>query len=234
MTMPDTPDLNDLAEEYVLGTLPHADRQRVDAALAHDKALEVAVREWEMRLLPLVSLADPVTPQPALWERIEQAITATTEVSTGATTVKWWNSLLLWRGLAAGSMAAAAIMAVVLASSPQLRPESSFMVVLAAPESMNPGWVIQASNTNQLRLVPLGTSDVPSDKSLQFWTKAEGWDGPVSLGLVTPGKALELSLDKLPKIQPNQLFEITLEPKNGSPIGRPTGPILFIGRAAAV
>jgi anti-sigma-K factor RskA len=32
-------------------------------------------------------------------------------------------------------------------------------------------------------------------------------------------------------LEPNQLFELTLEPKTGSPIGKPTGPIQFIGRA---
>ena len=41
-------------------------------------------------------------------------------------------------------------------------------------------------------------------------------------------------LDKLPPLQPNQLFELTLEPPTGSPIGKPTGPIQFIGRAVKV
>jgi anti-sigma-K factor RskA len=72
---------------------------------------------------------------------------------------------------------------------------------------------------------------VPAEKSLQFWTKADGWTGPVSLGLVQPGQTVQIPLDKLPPLQPNQLFELTLEPANGSPTGRPTGPIQFIGRA---
>ena len=72
---------------------------------------------------------------------------------------------------------------------------------------------------------------MPSQRALQLWTKADDWSGPVSLGLVQPGETVEVELDKLPKIVPNQLFEITLEPKSGSPIGKPTGPILFIGRA---
>ena len=44
-------------------------------------------------------------------------------------------------------------------------------------------------------------------------------------------KRLLSSVDKLPALQPNQLFEITLEPPSGSPTGRPTGPIQYIGRA---
>ena len=29
-------------------------------------------------------------------------------------------------------------------------------------------------------------AEVPADKALEFWTKADGWSGPVSLGLVQP------------------------------------------------
>ena len=37
--------------------------------------------------------------------------------------------------------------------------------------------------------------------------------------------------EDLPRTRPDQLFEITLEPRGGSPIGRPTGPILMKGNA---
>ena len=86
----------------------------------------------------------------------------------------------------------------------------------------------------QLSLVPLATATVPSQKSLQFWTKADQWRGPVSLGLVKPGQTLHVPLGKLPALEANQLFELTLEPENGSPIDRPTGPIQYIGRAVKV
>jgi anti-sigma-K factor RskA len=49
--------------------------------------------------------------------------------------------------------------------------------------------------------------------------------------LVRRGEPLRVRLDQLPALQPDQLFEITLEPPAGSPTGRPTGPIQFIGRA---
>jgi anti-sigma-K factor RskA len=35
-------------------------------------------------------------------------------------------------------------------------------------------------------------------------------------------------------VQPDQLFELTLEPRSGSPTGRPTGPVRYIGRAVKV
>jgi anti-sigma-K factor RskA len=224
MTAPTEPDDHErhaLAGEYVLGSLPHAERLRVEAQLNHDSALRAAVDAWERRLLPLTTMADPVTPPPALWQRIERSLAPAADAARGPAIGGWWNNLLLWRGLGVGGLAAAAIMAVVL----------------AAPQSMKPGWVIEARDegaTRHLRLVPLGAVEVPAGKALQFWTKGDSWKGPVSLGLVTPGQPLEVALERLPKMEPNQLFEITLEPASGSPLGRPTGPILFIGRAVTI
>ncbi|MFL6707805.1 MAG: anti-sigma factor domain-containing protein, partial [Massilia sp.] len=96
------------------------------------------------------------------------------------------------------------------------------------------GYVVQADAKHQVQLTPLATAAIPGDKSLQFWTKAEGWKGPVSLGLVKPGQTITIPLDALPNVQPNQLFELTLEPVNGSPLNKPTGPVQFIGRAVKV
>ena len=147
----------------------------------------------------------------------------------------WWQSVKLWRGLAGGSFAAAAVMAAVLVTRLGGLPAGpQYMVVLVAPQDKSPGWVVQASSTSQLSLIPLGQADVPAEKSLQFWTKGDNWNGPVSLGLVKPGQTVRIPLDKLPPLQPNQLFELTLEPVNGSPTHRPTGPIQFIGRAVKV
>ena len=114
-------------------------------------------------------------------------------------------------------------------------PAPGYMALLVGPQDKSPGWIVQAStNSQQARLIPLGKVDVPSDKSLQFWTKGDDLKSPVSLGLVKPGQSLEVPLDNLPPLQPNQLFEITLEPYNGSPLDRPTGPTLFIGRAVKI
>lgn len=241
-------DLHILAGEYVLGTLPAAARRAAEQRLATDAALQRAVSDWEARLLPLTHLAEPVTPSAALWARIDtslQAASATTATATAApqvrqravvsSTERWWNHLGLWRALAGSGFAMAAVLAAVLVTrvAPVAAPPQ-FMVVLVAPQDKAPGWVVQASSPQQISLIPLGVMEVPADKALEFWTKADDWSGPVSLGLVKPGQPLQIPLDKLPPLQPNQLFELTLEPPTGSPIGKPTGPIQFIGRAVKV
>jgi anti-sigma-K factor RskA len=219
-----------LAGEYVLGTLPAPLREAVQARLATDVDLALAVAAWERRLQPLAALAEPVVPPARLWQRIETSLDL-------APRPPWWrlgwNSLALWRGLAVSGMAAAALMAAVLVNQPPA-DGPRFLVVLVAPQDKAPGWVVQASDTRSVSLIPLATMEVPADKALEFWTKADGWNAPVSLGLVKPGQRIQVPLDKLPALQPNQLFELTLEPATGSPTGRPTGPIQFIGRAVPV
>lgn len=235
-------DIQELASGYVLGTLSAAQRRDVEARLPLDAELRTAVQNWQERLLPLASLAEPVEPSAQLWQRIENTIGQNTAqaarpaLPTTVSTDSWWNSVKLWRGLAGTGFAAAAVMAAVLVTRIGVPSVAApqYMVVLVAPQDKAPGWVIQASSPQQLSLIPLGQTVVPAEKSLQFWTKGENWSGPVSLGLVKPGQTIQIPLDKLPPLQPNQLFELTLEPVNGSPINKPTGPIQFIGRAVKV
>jgi len=240
-------DIECLAGEYVLGTLSAASRAGVEARMANDAALRTAVEQWQEKLAPLHALVEPVEPSPQLWPRIESSVGVQIDAAKASDSFRravqpdatpitsWWNSLRLWRGLAASSLAASALMGVAVFTKQVLPPAPGYMVVLVGPQDKSPGWVVQAgNNSQQARLIPLGKMEVPGDKSLQFWTKGDDWKGPVSLGLVKPGQSLEIPLDKLPPLQPNQLFEITLEPYNGSPLDRPTGPILFIGRAVKI
>ena len=231
----------DLAAEYVLGTLSAARRREVAQRLESDAALRAAVAEWQERLLPLAALAEPVEPSRTLWQRIEHSLAPAPERVPARGTERrgekgdegsWWHSLALWRGLAGGGFAMAAVLAGLLVLRPADLPMTpQYMVVLVAPQDKAPGWVVQANDSRQLSLIPLGQAEVPAEKSLQFWTKGETWSGPVSLGLVKPGQTVRIPLDQLPPLQPNQLFELTLEPATGSPTNRPTGPIQFIGRA---
>lgn len=241
-----SPELHELAGQYVLGTLPAADRRAVEDRLKDDASLRSAVRAWEERLLPLTDLVEPVPPSSRLWQRIERSaktaigqrrveLTHSADASSSHALRNWWNSLFVWRGLTATSMAAAVVLAMVLVARMDVtEPAPEFLVVLVAPEDKSPGWVIETGTAQQIRLIPLATAVVPQDKALEFWTKGTDWKAPVSLGLVKPGQPVRISLDRLPPMQPNQLFELTLEPATGSPTGLPTGPIQFIGRAVKV
>lgn len=229
---PDDPRVKEvLAGEYVLGTLSASERDQLDQQRHQDRELDAAIHEWQDALLPLAALATPIEPPPRLWTRLERSL------RLGPIEAPWWQrvwgSLAWWRGLSLGAMSAAAVLAAVLVTQGPV-PEARFMVVLVAPQDKVPGWVVQVGDDRRVSLIPLGTMAVPADKALQFWTKADDWQGPVSLGLIQPGKKTQIDLTRLPQLQNNQLFELTLEPPTGSPTNRPTGPIQFIGRAVPV
>lgn len=228
----------DIAGLYVLGLLDAARREEVERDMENDAALRARVADWEERLLPLTRMVEPEPLPPGLWSRIERslwpALRASAAPAPSSLVSRLWDSLAFWRSLAVTGFAAAMLLAVVGLPGTQQAGEPKFMVVLVAPDDKAPGWVVQASTEQSLKLIPLGMTEVPQAKALQFWTKGDKWKGPVSLGLVQPGRPLDVQMKELPPLEPNQLFEITLEPEYGSPIGRPTGPILYIGRAVKV
>ena len=84
--MSDEDDSADLAE-YVLGTLPDAERRALDARLGAEPALRDALMAWQLRIAPL-AVADTAGPGPSpdLWGRIAAAIApmVTVYVSKGA------------------------------------------------------------------------------------------------------------------------------------------------------
>lgn len=228
----------DIAGLYVLGLLDAARRNEVERDMEKDAALQARVADWEERLLPLTRMVEPEPLPPRLWSRIERSLWPAQRASAASApsslVSRLWDSLAFWRSLAATGFAAAMLLAVVGLPGTQQAGEPKFMVVLVAPDDKAPGWVVQASTEQSLKLIPLGVTEVPQAKALQFWTKGDKWKGPVSLGLVQPGRPLDVQMKELPPLEPDQLFEITLEPEYGSPIGRPTGPILYIGRAVKV
>lgn len=235
--------LQALAGEYVLGTLSQHERREVEARLPADPALREAVAAWEQRFVPLLSLVEPVAPPAHLWQRIARSLEPRPAAAARARAkpLPWWRdweSLRLWRGLAAGGFALATLMAALLvvkvAAPDSATPGTRYMVVLVAPGDRAPGWVMQTSSARKIELIPLVQAEVPEDRALQLWTKADSWNAPVSLGLIQPGQSVQIPLDQIPGVQPNQLFELTLEPRTGSPTGRPTGPIHFIGRSVKV
>ncbi|MFK0310016.1 anti-sigma factor domain-containing protein [Pseudomonas sp. NPDC090233] len=220
--------LDQLAGEYVLGTLSTEEHEAVRQRLDEDGELRSAVDAWEQRLLALNALAEPVTPSARLWSRINRSLDAQQPPQP----LRWWQRLALWQGMAGAGVLASLLLAFTLLTAKA--PAPSYLVVLAAPADSAAGWVVQASDRRDIQLIPLGQFPVPSDKVLQFWTKGEQWKAPVSLGLVKPGEQYRVSSDDLPPLEANQLFELTLEKAGGSPTGRPTGPVQFIGRAVKV
>jgi anti-sigma-K factor RskA len=107
-----------------------------------------------------------------------------------------------------------------------------YVAVLVNDATKEAGAIVNAFSNGRVELIPLRPIEVPAGRTLQVWTLWDRAVGPKSIGLTGQSRTLQLNLESLPETVQNQLFEITLEPEGGSPIGRPTGPILFKGNAA--
>ncbi|MDR7269285.1 anti-sigma-K factor RskA [Pelomonas saccharophila] len=236
-------DLRDPAErdaaagEYVLGTLGAEDHAAVAAALPHDAALRADVYAWQDRMLPLSAQVAAAEPTTAVWRRLSLALDGRQPPRKAAEArTPWWQGLRFWQGLSAVGVAASLLLALRLLAPLPVAEGARYVALLESPDERHAaGWVVELQAGGALRLLPVGdTPPVPPGRALQFWTKPQGAAGPTSLGLVRAGEPVEMPVSRLPAVGAQQLFEITLEPEAGSPIGKPTGPILFVGRTVAL
>ncbi len=218
------------AAEYVVGTLSAAEHDEVVQALPRDAGLQQDVYFWQDKLLAMTRMLAPVEPSPALWSRIEHSLSLAKAGRSAAPAQPWWERLTFWRFGAAFASVLAVVLALQLRPVDAPAPATRYLAVLQSPDKQDAGWIVEAFVGGKLRLIPLGTTTVAPQKALQFWTKAQGASGPTSLGLVPPDRVTEIDVASLPTLEREQLFELTLEPETGSPIGRPTGPILYVGR----
>jgi anti-sigma-K factor RskA len=245
MNQPDADDA--MAADYVMGLLDDAEYAAAERRIETDDGFARAVSAWRERLADLDSTAEEAPPSPALWQRISDAtkiapIDALPSARAALRGATLWNDIKFWR-FAGGALAAllfATIMVGALTTSRHLRNDlialaqskPVYVAVLVNDTTREAGAIVNAFANGRVELVPLRPIEVPPGRTLQVWTLWDRAVGPKSIGITGQSRTLQLNLESLPETVQNQLFEITLEPEGGSPIGRPTGPILFKGNAA--
>ena len=227
-------DRDALAADYVLGVLDGAAQAEAKRLLASDTAFAHAVEAWRTRLSDLDSSAQAMPPPPALWQRIEGTLArppAAVPRAQAGMIARFWNSLPAWRAVGFAATAASLGLAIWLGFAIREAQRTPVMVAVLV-DGDRAGAVVHVFNDGRAVLLPLTDIAVPSDRALQVWTLPSRERGPASAGLMQQARTLPLVLKDLPVTRADQLFEITLEPKTGSPTGRPTGPILFKGLAS--
>ncbi|MHA6493346.1 anti-sigma factor [Pseudomonas borbori] len=219
-----------LIGEYVLGLLDAEQAAEVRKLIDQDEDAARMALEWEQQLLELTDQLPPQSPSLQLWTRLQNSL-GFTAASAASPRQSWWNSLTTWR-LTSAALAAALVLALLPGVWRPTTAPSGYTAVLQAPgEAAKPGWVVHVDADGDLSLRPLVADQIPADRAVQFWTLVDPASGPRSLGLVQPGQSLKLTPEQIGAVQAGQLFELTLEPAGGSPTNRPTGKVLYIGRA---
>jgi len=229
-----------LIAEYTLGVLNARDTARAQTLLSNDPDCVTAALQWEERFLGLVDQLEPLAPPPQLLQRVQAMLGM--EITLVKRPSFWsraprkilgalWNGLWFWRLLAVLLLALAA----TYAAKPNLAvlnaPPLSQLAILQAPgQTSTPGWVLTVDEQHNVVLSPRVHIDVPFEASVELWTRSASAPQPRSLGVINANQPVTIPAERVGELSMDQLFEMTLEPKAGSPSGAPTGPILFIGR----
>ncbi|MFC3108584.1 anti-sigma factor domain-containing protein [Undibacterium arcticum] len=226
--------LEQLAAEYVLGTLKGGARRRLETAMQDNPLLRRAVAEWQDRLHPLAELAPGAQPSPQVWRHLEQQLNLQHLAAVQRKRAFWLslhNDLSFWRGLGMASTALATILVTVLLTRQlePITPITSYVATLADDKAQPAMIIIGDAKRRQLTVKVLTAQAIAADKSLELWAVPK--DGaPRSLGLVAANGTVTLPLPDNATPHTIALLAITLEPKGGSPNpNRPSGPIVFKG-----
>ena len=230
--MTSEPDDSILAGDYAMGLVEGSSKHEAEQRHASDARFATDVETWRTRFAAFDDTAEPQPISDTLWGKIEASVSATAPQQTRPSSwILFWNNVGALRATALGASFAALLLAVGLGVA--IRAASRQPVMMAVLLDGNrAGAVVQTFADGRVVLVPITSISVPPGRALQVWTLPSRERGPVSVGLMDQARTLQLSLKDLPEPQPDQLFEITLEPAAGSPTGRPTGPVLFKGNTA--
>lgn len=222
-----------LAGEYALGLLEGQELGAFERRLASDRALQRAVAGWHSQFSDLDATAQLAPAPAALWSRIESSVGSgrAAKVSKAGFSDRVWSSLGFWRGASFAGAAASLMLAVAVGLMAGRATPVPVVVAILQADDATPGAIVEAFHDGRIVVVPLRDIPVPEGKTLEVWTLWDRARGPVSLGLIDRTRRAQFSTQNLPARE-TQLYEITLEPAGGSPIGRPTGPILMKGLAA--
>jgi anti-sigma-K factor RskA len=229
--MPDDSD-DMLAAEYVLGVLPDAQRTAASARMRDDAAFARLVNEWAARLSPLDEAYGETFAPASVKRALDERLFASSAVKTPGL----WENLGLWRVLAFGAMAIAAV-----AMIPNLRqpgPAIEVAPIVAPMQAADSGEVrfvaLYQPGSDEIRLSKVKADKGP-DKDFELWLVDEG-GAPQSLGVFADASELRVKLkpEIIAKIDAGDAFAVSIEAKGGSTTGAPSADIIAVGASKAI
>ena len=221
--------LDELAAQYVLGTLRGPARRRFERYCKHNAPALHAVRRWEDRLVDLVANAVPVAPSALVWDRIKFRIRRDSALRPKRTAVSLGN----WRVALAAGVAAIAIAFGVWTG---FGPGSAQPVATVWDQQMKEMWSIEATRSrSELRVLAADDLGLDPARAYELWALPGEGAAPVSLGLMpqTGRGTLQLNDAQRLALSRSRQIAISLEPWGGSPTGAPTGPVMYTAEVAA-
>jgi anti-sigma-K factor RskA len=228
--MSEADDIDLLAAEYALGTLPAAERASVALRARMEPALAAAIEAWEDRLSPLTATIAAREVAPDVWAKIEGRIDAQ---SGGANVVGIERRLRRWKAATfAASAIAASLLAFVGAREFAQPPPDKTLVAVLQKDAQSPAFLVSVDLERRQMTIRAVAAKPEPGKSYELWLVHDELKTPRSLGLVgaqpvTVGPTLAAYA---PNVIEDATLAVSLEPPGGSPTGAPTGPVLWSGK----
>lgn len=227
--MSEADDIDMLAAEYALGTLPAAERAAVASRARSDAALADAIDAWERRLGPLAETVAPRTAPTGVWEKIEARISA----GAAGNVVSIESRLRRWRATAIAASALAASLALFVGVREfSAGQQDKTLVAVLQKDPQSPAFLVSVDlDKRQLTIRAVAAKPEPG-KSYELWLVHDDLKTPRSLGLVgaQPVTVAPTLASYSPSVIEDATLAVSLEPEGGSPTGAPTGPVLWSGK----
>lgn len=231
---PDAGGDDHLAAEYVLGVLPANEREVLARRIAADAGFARLVEAWEERLSPLNSGYDEIEAPASVKQALEARLFGR-GVSATPKSAGMLQSLAFWRGLAVASLAAFFLAIAIPLLLPTAKTPDTRLVASLAGDKTD----VRYLAAYDARSSEIGLSHLAGDRTaghdFELWI-IKGKEPPVSLGVIPAGSHVHLvvAAGHRSLIDSGALFAISLEPRGGSPTGKPTGPVVASGDLRAM
>jgi anti-sigma-K factor RskA len=224
-------DIDDVAGEYVLGTLDADERAWVERRRTHDRSLDAAIATWERRMLPLTDAVAGISPPSDLFTKIARRIDG-----DSATVALLRRRVNAWRASTfIASALAASLLALVVTKEFPAKPKQPNLVAVLQKDAASPAFLVTVNIDDRMMTVQPIAAKPAAGKSYELWLVQDSLGAPKSLGVVDDGqRTVRPTLTAYQRgVIESATYAISLEPEGGSPTGAPTGPVLFSGKLVA-
>jgi anti-sigma-K factor RskA len=222
-----------ISGEYVLGILSEEDRKRVEARIASDPKFAMQVRRWQTNLADFNDEYRDVKPPAELFEKIETRLFAADAPAAKPRLLRSiWNSVEVWRGLAL----AAIVLAIAIGVTDRFsffgppQPDKPLVAELTGMDSPISLVATYDFGSGRLSISPAALKQ-EQPKSLEVWLiEIDGTT--TSLGIMPDNGQgdILITAGMRRSFAEGKTIAITVEPLGGSPSGKPTGPVIALGK----
>ena len=209
-----------LAREYVLGTMSYLVRKRFERLLANDVVLRSLVNTLQNKFYPVYHNIPTVQPHARVWQGIQARLGFLPSAKS------WGLPIAFWRNFAMLNLVLVMSVLALLLNQNAATPN---LLALLGGDKQAPVLLAQASGAN-LVIQTLSPLELAADKSFELWL-IQGKNAPQSLGLIPANGRKIIAIPKPLRvgIATDNVLAVSLEPHGGSPTHQPTGAVLFTG-----